>query len=324
MRKVIAVVALAFALIGSMRADAQTYPVRPITIVVPYAAGGPTDVLVRILGERMRTSLGQPLVTEYVSGAAATLGLARVARAAPDGYTILIGHLGSNVVAPALYSLSFDVTKDLVPIAQLPSNPFLLVGRTALPAKNLSELVAWIKANEGKVSIGTPGVNSLPHVAGIYFQNLTGTHLPLVPYRGAGPMMLDLIAGQIDVAFDQVQSSLPQIRDGRIKAFAVTAPQRLAVLPDVPTVDEAGLPGLEISLWYALWAPAGTPSEIIAKLNAAVRDAQADPATRARLAEVDMQVPPADQQTPQALHALQDAEIKKWWPIVKAAGLKPE
>jgi tripartite-type tricarboxylate transporter receptor subunit TctC len=324
MRKLAAIAALFLALGYPAGADAQTYPVRPITIVIPYPAGGPTDVLVRILGERMRASLGQPLVAEYVSGAAATLGLGRVARAAPDGYTIQIGHLGSNVVAPALYTLSFDVMKDLAPVAQLPSNPFLLVGRAGVPANNLSELIAWMKANEGKVSVGTPGVNSLPHVAGVYLQSLTGAHFPLVPYRGAGPMMLDLIAGQIDVAFDQVQSSLPQIRAGRIKAFAVTAPQRLAVLPDVPTVDEAGLPGLEISLWYGLWAPAGTPPEIIAKLSAAAREAQADPTTRMRLAEMDLQIPPADQQTPQALRALQEAEIKKWWPIVKAAGLKPE
>ncbi|HLH95178.1 MAG TPA: tripartite tricarboxylate transporter substrate-binding protein [Xanthobacteraceae bacterium] len=324
MRKLVAMAALALALNGSTRADAQTYPVRPITIVEPYPAGGPTDVLVRVLSERMRASLGQPLIADYVSGAAGTLALARVARAAPDGYTIQVGHLGSNVVVPALYPLSFDVLKDLAPVAQLPNNPFLLVGRPSIPAKDLRELIAWIKANEGKVSVGTPGVNSLPHVAGIYFQNLTGTQFPLVPYRGAGPMMLDLIAGQIDLAFDQVQSSLPQIREGRIKPFAVTAPERLAVLPDVPTVNEAGLPSLDILLWYGLWVPAGTPPEVIGKLNAAARDAMGDPATRQRLAEMDMQVPPADQQTPQALGALQQAEIKKWWPVMKAAGLKPE
>jgi tripartite-type tricarboxylate transporter receptor subunit TctC len=272
----------------------------------------------------MRVSLGQPLVVEYVSGAAGTLGVGRVARAAPDGYTMLIGHLGSNVVVPALYSLPFDVLKDFVPVAQLPSNPFLLIGRKGIPASNLSELVAWIKANQDKVSFGTPGANSLPHVAGIRFQNLTGTHFPFVPYRGAGPAMLDVIAGRIDLVIDQVQSSLPHIRDGTIKAFAVTAPERLPVLPDVPTVDEAGLPGLHISLWYGLWVPAGTPPEIVARLTAAAMDAQADPATRARLAELDLQIPPREQQSAQALHALQEAEIKTWWPIVKAADLKPE
>jgi tripartite-type tricarboxylate transporter receptor subunit TctC len=322
MRKLVAFLVLALTASGS--AGAQNYPVRPITIVVPFAAGGPTDALVRILSKRMRVSLGQPLVVEYVTGAAGTLGVGRVARAAPDGYTVQIGHLGTNVVVPALYSLPFDVMKDLAPVALLPSNPFLLVGRSTIPAKNLKELVTWIKANQDKVSAGTPGANSLPHVAGIDFQNLTGTRFPFVPYRGAGPAMLDLIAGQIDLVFDQVQSSLPYIRAGRIKAFAVTAAERVPALPEVPTVDEAGLPGLHISLWYGLWVPAGTPPQIIAKLNAAVMDAQADPATRARLEELQLQIPPPDQQTPQALHALQEAEIKKWWPIVRAAGLKAE
>ncbi len=324
MRKLVPRLAVALGLTAAAGAGAQTYPVRPITIVVPFAAGGPTDALVRILSERMRVSLGQPLVVEYVTGAAGTLGVTRVERAAPDGYMVLIGHLGTNVVVPALYSLPFDVLKDLAPVALLPSNPFLLDARTTIPAKDLKELVAWIKANQDKVSAGTPGANSLPHVAGIDFQNLTGTRFPFVPYRGAGPAMLDLIAGQIDLVFDQVQSSLPYIRAGRIKAFAVTAAERVPALPEVPTVDEAGLPGLHISLWYGLWVPAATPPEIIAKLNAAVMGAQADPATRARLEELQLQIPPPDQQTPQALHALQEAEIKKWWPIVRAAGLKPE
>ncbi len=324
MRKLVPLLALAVGLTASAGAGAQTYPMRPITVVVPFAAGGPTDALVRILSERMRVSLGQPLVVEYVTGAAGTLGVTRVERAAPDGYTVLIGHLGTNVVVPALYSLPFDVLKDLAPVALLPSNPFLLDARTTIPAKDLKDLVAWIKANQDKVSAGTPGANSLPHVAGIDFQNLTGTRFPFVPYRGAGPAMLDLIAGQIDLVFDQVQSSLPYIRAGRIKAFAVTAAERVPALPEVPTVDEAGLPGLHISLWYGLWVPAATPPEIIAKLNAAVMDAQADPGTRARLSELQLQIPPPDQQSPQALHALQEAEIKKWWPIVRAAGLKAE
>jgi tripartite-type tricarboxylate transporter receptor subunit TctC len=324
MNKLVAIIALALSLAVAGSAGAQTYPTHPITIVVPFPAGGPTDVLVRILSERMRVSLGQPLVVEYVSGAAGTLGLGRVARAAADGYTVLIGHLGSNAVVPGLYSLPFDVLKDFAPVAQLPNNPFLLVGRTTIPASDLKGLIAWIKANQDKVSLGTPGANSLPHVAGIQFQNLTGTRFPFVPYRGAGPAMLDVIAGQIDLVFDQVQSSLSYIRAGRIKAFAVTAPDRVPALPEVPTVDEAGLPGLHISLWYGLWVPAGTPPEIVAKLNAAVMDAQADPATRQRLAELELQIPPPDQQTPRALHALQEAEIRKWWPIVQAAGLKPE
>jgi tripartite-type tricarboxylate transporter receptor subunit TctC len=316
--------ALVMMLAGLGDAGAQVYPNRPITVVVPFPAGGPTDAIIRILGERMRQSLGQPLVVEYVSGASGTLGVGRVARAAPDGYTVLIGHLGSNVVVPALYSLSFDVLKDFAPVALLPSNPFLLVTRNPIPAKDLKELVAWLKANQDKVSAGTPGANSLPHVTGIYFRNLTGTHFPFVPYRGAAPAMQDLIAGQIDLVFDQVQSSLPYIRDGRIKAFAVTAADRVPSLPEVPTVDEAGLPGLHVLLWYGLWLPAGTPPEIVAKLNAAVVYAQADPAVRQRFAEMELQIPAREQQTPQALRALQEAEIKKWWPIVKAANLKPE
>jgi tripartite-type tricarboxylate transporter receptor subunit TctC len=324
MRKLVAIAALAWALTAPGGAGAQVYPSRPITIVVPFPPGGPTDALVRILGERMRASLGQPLVVEYVSGAAGSLGVGRVARAAPDGYTVLIGHSSTNVVVPALYPLPFDVLKDFAPVAQLPNNPFLLVGRSTLPAKDLKELVAWIKANQDKVSAGTPGANTFPHIAGLYFQKLTGTQFPLVPYRGAAPALQDVMAGQVDLLFDQVQNSLPFIRDGRIKAFAVTAADRVPALPDVPTVDEAGLPGLHISLWYGLWVPAGTPPEIVGKLNAAVVDAQADPATRRRLAELELQIPPRGQQTPQALHALQQAEIEKWWPIVKAAGLKPE
>jgi tripartite-type tricarboxylate transporter receptor subunit TctC len=324
MSKPAVLLALSLALIGAGSAGAQTYPTRPITVVVPFPPGGPTDAVLRILGERMRVSLGEPLVVEYVSGAAGSLGVGRVARAAPDGYTVLIGHSSTNVIVPALYSVPFDVMKDLAPVAALPSNPFLLVGRSTIPANDLKELVDWIKANQDKVSAGTPGANTFPHIAGLYFQKLTGTRFPLVPYRGAAPALQDVLAGRVDLLFDQVQNSLPFIRDGRIKAFAVTAADRVPALPDVPTVDEAGLPGLHISLWYGLWVPAGTPPEIIAKLNAAAKDAQADPATRRRLMELDLQIPPRDQQSPQALRALQEAEIKRWWPIVKAADLKPE
>ncbi len=305
-------------------ARAQSYPARPITVVVPFPAGGPTDAIVRIMGERMRLSLGQPLIVEYVTGASGTIGLGRVARAAPDGYTMLIGHLGTNVIVPALTQLPFDVVKDFTPLALLPSNPFLLVTKNSVPANTLVELIAWVKANQGKISAGTPGANTIPHVAGIYFQNVTGTHFPFVPYRGAAPAMQDLIAGQIDLMFDQVQNSLPHIRAGRVKAFAVTAEKRLVSAPDIPSVDEAGMAGLHIVLWNGFWLPAGTPPDVIAKLNAAVKDALADPAVRTRLAELELQVPPPDQQTPQALATLQKAEIEKWWPIVRSAGLKME
>jgi tripartite-type tricarboxylate transporter receptor subunit TctC len=320
----ILIAALAATLAAAGIAHAQTYPARPITVVVPFPAGGPTDAIVRILGERMRVSLGQPLVVEYVTGAAGTIGTGRVARAAPDGYTMLIGHLATNVINAAFYPLSYDVVKDFAPVARLPSNPFFLVAKNTVPATNLTELIAWVKANQAKVSMGMPGANTLPHIAGITFQNMTGTRFPFVPYRGAAPAMQDLLAGQIDLMVDQVQNSLAHIRAGRIKAFAVTAPKRAPSAPDIPTVDEAGLPGLHVALWYGFWLPAATPPDIVAKVNAAVVDAYADPAVRTRLGELDLEIPPRDQQTPAALAALQTAEIAKWWPIVKAAGLKPE
>jgi tripartite-type tricarboxylate transporter receptor subunit TctC len=311
-------------LLNSVNAQAQTYPARPITVVVPFPAGGPTDAIVRILGERMRVSLGQPLVVEYVTGAAGSIGVGRVARAAPDGYTMVIGHLATHVMNAAVYPLTYDVVKDFAPVVRLPSNTFFLVSKSAVPASNLTELIAWVKANQGKVSFGMPGANTLPHIAGITFQNMTGTRFAFVPYRGAAPAMQDLIAGQIDLMVDQVQNSLAHVRAGRIKAYAVTAASRAPSAPDIPTVDEAGLPGLHVALWYGFWLPAATPPDIVAKLNAAVVDAYADPAVRARLAEFDLEIPRRDQQTPAALAALQKAEIEKWWPIVKAAGLKPE
>jgi tripartite-type tricarboxylate transporter receptor subunit TctC len=316
--------AVAATLMGIGSAPAQVYPSRPITVIVPFPAGGPTDAIVRILGERMRVSLGQPLVVEYVTGAAGTIGVGRVARASADGYTMLIGHLATNVISPAFYSVSYDVVKDLAPVVRLPSNPFFLISNNAAPAKNLVELIAWVKANQQKVSMGIPGANTVPHIAGITFQNATGTRFPFVPYRGAAPLMQDLMGGQIDLAFDQVQNSLTHIRAGRVKAFAVTDSVRVPSAPDIPTVDEAGLPGLHVALWYGFWLPAATPAEIVARLNAAVVDAYADPAVRARLTELELQIPPRDQQTPAALAALQKAEIDNWWPIVKAAGLKPE
>jgi tripartite-type tricarboxylate transporter receptor subunit TctC len=316
--------AVAATLAWTASANAQNFPSRPITVIVPFPAGGPTDAIVRILGERMRGSLGQPLLVEYVSGAAGTIGVGRVARAAPDGYTMLIGHLATNVISPAFYPVTYDVMKDLAPVVRLPSNPFFLVTNGRMPAKDAKDLVAWVKANQQKVSMGTPGANTLPHIAGITFQNITGTRFPFVPYRGAAPLMQDLIAGQIDLAFDQVQNSLSHLRAGRTKAFAVTDSVRVPSAPDIPTVGEAGLAGLEMALWYGFWLPAATPPDIVAKLNAAVVEAYADPAVRARLTELELQIPTREQQTPAALGALQKAEVEKWWPIVKAAGLKPE
>ncbi len=305
-------------------ADAQTYPSRPITMVVPYAAGGPTDTIARIMAERMRGPLGQIIIVENVTGAAGTLGVGRVARAAPDGYTISIGHWGTHVVNGAIYALPYDVFNDFEPVSMIATNPQLIVARKALPAKDLQELVAWLKANSAKATQGTAGHGSASHVSGVYLQSITGARFQFVPYRGAGPAMQDLVAGQIDLMVDQAANSLPQVRAGTIKAFAVTEKTRLAAAPEIPTVDEAGVPGLHISIWHALWMPKGTPKDIIAKLNAAVVDALADPGARQRLADLGQEIPPRAQQTPQALAAYHKAEIEKWWPIIKAANIKGE
>jgi tripartite-type tricarboxylate transporter receptor subunit TctC len=305
-------------------AIAQTYPSRPITMVVPYAAGGPTDTIARIMAERMRGPLGQTIIVENVTGAAGTLGVGRVARAAPDGYTISIGHWGTHVVNGAIYALPYDVFNDFEPVSMIATNPQLIVARKALPAKDLQELVAWLKANSAKATQGTAGHGSASHVSGVYLQSITGARFQFVPYRGAGPAMQDLVAGQIDLMVDQAANSLPQVRAGTIKAFAVTEKTRLAAAPEIPTVDEAGVPGLHISIWHALWMPKGTPKDIIAKLNAAVVDALADAGARQRLADLGQEIPPRAQQTPQALAAYHKAEIEKWWPIIKAANIKGE
>ena len=303
---------------------AQAYPTRPVIAVVPFTAGGPTDALVRTLGERMRVSLGQPLVVENVTGAAGTIGVGRVARAAPDGYTISIGHWSTHVINGALYPLPFDLLKDLEPISLLTSYPMLLLTKNAVPARNLSELTAWLRTNQEKVSVGTIGVGSAAHVAAVYFQNLANLKLQFVPYRGAAPALQDLIAGQIDVLFDHLANALPHVREGRVRAYAVTAKTRSPSAPEIPTVDEAGVPGLYINIWYGLWVPKGTPAEIKGRLNTAVVEALADPKVRQQLSDLGQVIPPRDQQTPEALAAYQKAEIEKWWPIVRAANMKGE
>ena len=322
MRERLSAVAL-IAVLSMSGAQAQTFPNRPVTLVVPFAAGGPVDVLARIMAERMKTSLGQPVIVENVAGAAGSIAVGRVARAAPDGYTLSIGPgYSTHVVNPAIYALQYDVVKDFEPISLIGVMPELIVARKTMPADDLKGFIEWLKANPGKATQATSGVGSAGHIAGALFQKLTGTSYAFVPYRGLAPAMQDLLAGQVDLVIDVPTSALPQVRDGNIKAYAVTAKTRLAGAPNIPTADEAGLPGFHASVWYALWAPAGTPKDVIGKLNAAVVDALADPTVRTRLAEIGQEIVPRDQQTPEALAALQKSEIEKWWPIIKAANIK--
>lgn len=317
-------VAIVAACLTVTAAGAQTYPTRAVTIVVPFAAGGPTDTISRIFAERLRVSLGQTVVVENTTGAAGTIGVGKVFRAAPDGYTIGIGHWSTHVVNSAIYPLPFDPLNDFEPISLIASNPQLLVAKKTIPAKDLKELVAWVKANQDKISAGTAGVGAASHVSGVYFQSVTGTKFTFVPYRGTGPALQDLVAGNLDLMFDQAASALPQVRNGNVRAFAVTAKTRLSSAPDIPTVDEAGMPGFYIAIWHALWLPKGTPKDIVMRLNAAVREALADPAVRQRLVDLGQDIPAADQQTPEVLYAHHKAEIAKWHPIIKAAGIKPE
>jgi tripartite-type tricarboxylate transporter receptor subunit TctC len=305
-------------------ANAQSYPARPVTIVVPFAAGGPIDTLVRVMVESMRGPLGQPVIIENVTGAAGNIGVARVARAAPDGYTLVAGFWGTHVVNGAIYALPYDVLNDFEPILLTSRNVQVIVARKTMPANDLKSLIAWLKANPDMAAAGTSGVGSPQHVMGVFFQNATGTHFRFVPYRGAAPAMQDLLAGQIDLIFADQTTSLPQARSGNIKAFAVTAKNRLASAPNIPTVDEAGLPGFYVTFWKGLWVPKRTPTNIITKLNAAVVEALADPAVRARLGDLGEEIPPREQQTPGALAAFQKAEIEKWWPIIKEFNIKAE
>jgi tripartite-type tricarboxylate transporter receptor subunit TctC len=304
-------------------AAAEDYPSRPIAMIVPFAAGGPTDVVGRIMADHMGRKLGQNVIVEDVTGAAGSIGVGRVAKAPGDGYTLSIGHWSTHVANGAIYALPYDLLRDFEPIALLPSNPMLIVSKTTLPAKTLQDLVGWLKTNNN-ATIGTAGVGSGSHIAGVYFASRTGTHLQFVPYRGTDPALLDLIAGRIDMMFDQVSEAMPRLRDGSIRAYAVTAKTRLALAPDIPTVDEAGLPGLYVNIWYGLWAPKGTPRDIVMRLNRAVVDTLAEADVRARFADLGLEMPPADGNTPEALGALQRAEIEKWWPIIKSAGIKAE
>jgi tripartite-type tricarboxylate transporter receptor subunit TctC len=311
---------LAFA--GGALAD--KFPSHPITVIVPFSAGGPSDAMMRILGERMKQTLGEAVLIENVTGAGGTLGVGRTVRSPPDGYTIGFGHLGTNVVSGAIYNLGYDLVTDLEPVVLLPSNPMIIVSKNAVPAKSLTELLAWLRARPTPATAGTAGAGSGSHIAALYFENVSGIKLQYVPYRGTAPAMNDLIAGQIDLIVDQTSNSINQVRAGTIRAYAITDSKRVESAPDVPTTDEAGLSGFHMTLWSGLWAPKGTPKDIVAKLNAAVVDALNDPGVRKQLENLGLQMPSADRLSPEALAAWQKAEIAKWWPMIKAANVKVE
>jgi tripartite-type tricarboxylate transporter receptor subunit TctC len=317
-------VALAAVPAFSWGASGQTYPSRPVTIVVPYPAGGPTDTLARILADHMRTSLGQTLIIENVSGAGGSIGVGRVARATPDGYTLSIGHWQTHVLNGASYRLQYDVVKDFEPVSLLADTPIWMVARKTLPPKDLTELIAWLKQNPDKATAGTVGVGGASDVTGTYFQNVTGTKFQFVPYRGGAPLNQDLVAGHIDLTLGMAASTYPLVRSGQIKTYATMAKARWWAAPDVPTMEEAGVPGLYASFWHGLWVPKGTPKGIIARLNSAVQSALADPAVRQRFADQGQEISPREQQTPEALGAHQKAEIEKWWPIIGEASIKAE
>jgi tripartite-type tricarboxylate transporter receptor subunit TctC len=293
-------------------------------MVVPFAAGGPTDAIGRMMAERMRTSLGQPVVIENVTGATGSIGVGRVARAAPDGYTLVVGNWNTHVTNGATYPLQYDLLNDFEPVSLFANGPLLIVAKKAMPANDLKGFLAWLNANPDKATEGHAGIGSAGHIGGIFLQKETGTRFGFAPYRGGAPAMQDLVAGHIDFLFSDGGTSLPYVRSGQIKAYAVAAKARLAFAPDIPTADEAGLPGYYVSNWTALWVPKGTPKDIIAKLNGAVADALADANVRSRLVDLGQEIFPRDQQTPEALGAFHKAEIEKWWPIIKAANIKGE
>jgi tripartite-type tricarboxylate transporter receptor subunit TctC len=317
------VLALAASLVGAA-AMAETYPSRPITLVAPFPAGGPSDVLARILSEPLRATLGQPMVIENVAGAGGNIGVGRVARAAPDGYSLLIGQWGTHVVNAVTYSLPYDVVNDFEPIALLANTPQLIIARKDFPARDVQDLIAWLRHNPDKATAATIGAAGGVQVASIYFQQATGTSFPFVPYRGGAQAMQALVAGQVDFMFDQAANAIVQVRAGGVRAYAVMAERRWHGAPDIPAIDEAGVPGLHVSYWHGLWAPKGTPLEIIAKLNAAVVNALADPGVQQRYRDQGQDIWPRERQTPEALAAYHKAEIEKWWPIIRAAHLKAE
>jgi tripartite-type tricarboxylate transporter receptor subunit TctC len=323
MRRVV-VTALLAVLTWSGHALAGDFPSHPITLVVPFSAGGPTDAMARILGERMQKTLGQPITIENVTGAGGSLGVGRVVRAPPDGNTVSIGHLGTHVANGAIYKLGYDLVTDLEPVVLLPSNPMIVVSKNAVPAKTLPELLAWMRAKPTPPTAGTAGAGSGSHIAGLYFENITGIKLQYVPYRGTAPALNDLIAGQIDIIVDQTSNSIAQVRAGTVRAYAVTDDKRVESAPDIPTTDEAGLPGFHMTLWSGLWVPKNTPKDVVIRLNHAAVEALNDPAARKKFQDLGLEIPKPSELSPEALGGWQKAEIAKWWPMIKAANVKIE
>ena len=302
-------------------AHADNFPSRSITLIVPFPPGGSTDVAARIMADKMGEALGQAVIVENVGGAGGSIGVGRLARAAPDGYTIDIGQWDTHVGA-IIYNLNYDLQTDFAPIGLISINPMLLIAKKALPADDLKTLVAWMKANPGDAKFVNQ--NASAQVGGLLLQKLTDTKVLFIPYRGAGPAMTDLISGQVDLLLVQGAVALPQVRAGTVKALAELSPQRSASMPDIPSADESGVAGLYIAGWFGFYAPKGTPPDVIAKLNAATVKALADPAVRARFAQLGLDIAPREQQTPQGLATFQQAEMDKWWPIIKAAGIRGE
>jgi tripartite-type tricarboxylate transporter receptor subunit TctC len=305
-------------------AAAQDYPTRPPTMVVPFPAGGSTDAIARVMAEAMSEPLGQRVVVENIGGASGNIAVGRVARADPDGYTMVMGSWPTHVTNAAIFTLPYDPLTDFEPVALISTQPLIIIGRKNLPAENLKELIAYLKANGEKATQGTAGIGGASHVAGVFFQKTSGTRYQFVPYRGAGPAQTDLQAGTIDMMVDLAASAAPRVRAGVVKAFAVTSKTRLPAAPDVPTVDEAGLPGFYVESWHGIWVPKGTPKPVIDKINAAARTALAQEPVRARLANVGQSIFPTAQQTTDAMRAFHKSEMEKWIPVIKEAKIRAQ
>lgn len=315
-------VTLAVVLAGMTVVQAETFPSKPITLIVPFPAGGPTDTVARIMADHMKDTLGQSVLVETVTGAGATIGVGRVVGAAPDGYTLGVGNWSSHVGSPGIYPVSWNPVTDLAPVARLPVSSLMIVGKQSLPAKDAKELIAWLKANPDKASAGSVGAGSGAHICGLYFGQKTETKFQFVFYRGGAPAMQDLLSGTIDIMCAEASQTLAHVNANKMKAFAVMGRTRYAGLPNVPTMEEMGISGMDISFWHGLWAPKGTPKDIVAKLNASAVKALADPAVQKRAASLGMSIPAKADLTPQALHNFHKAEVDKWWPIIKTYGIK--